>query len=579
MPHVVHDYAENVCTGKIIAGPYVRDTCKRHLADLERAKRKEDGLWFCDEAAAHVIQFFERRLRLNTGEYEGSPFLLFDWQYFVLGSLFGWKIGEYRRFRNAYLEIGKGAGKSPLAGGVGLYMLGPDKEPRAEIYAAAHNQDQAKIIFRTAVAMVEQNPFLQSKFSFRGKEVKTQINHNASGSFFRPISTERQGKGKSGPIPHLSLLDELHEHPTDAMVDMLRLGRKNRRQPLTFMITNSGSDKETVCWDYHELARRVAEGVVTNDRFFSYVCANDDGDDPMVDESIWPKTNPSLPAIPGYDFIREEVAEARNRPLAEGRVRRLVFCEWSDLGGTKWLTRKMWESCLDKDIKIDQFKGFTAYGGLDIAIRGHLTAFNLLFFDLENGRYVAFPYFWCAGGRVQELDDLYKLDGRFVQWVEDGLIRATPDKNSTDFEDVAKFIDELYRKYDFDDVAVDPNKLPLVEQELEDIDSEVNLIKHPQGFRHSSEWNLYMPDSIAHTEAMIHDSELVVEFNPVMNWCVTNTNVVPSPWNDDDVRFVKGDGDLPNDGSLALAQSVGLAKEGVQRTYGEDDDLLVIRGN
>ena len=84
------------------------------------------------------IGFFEEILVLNGGKFEGTPFLLHPSQAFIVGSIFGWlrKDGT-RRYRRAYIEMGKGNGKSPLAAGIGMYGLLVDGEPRAEVYAAA----------------------------------------------------------------------------------------------------------------------------------------------------------------------------------------------------------------------------------------------------------------------------------------------------------------------------------------------------------------------------------------------------------------------------------------------------------
>jgi phage terminase large subunit-like protein len=61
-----------------------------------------------------------------------------------------------------------------------------------------------------------------------------------------------------------------------------------------FVITNSGFDRATVCWEWHEHACAVVEGLREDDQLFSYVMALDDLDDPLEDESCWPKTNPGL---------------------------------------------------------------------------------------------------------------------------------------------------------------------------------------------------------------------------------------------------------------------------------------------
>lgn len=75
---------------------------------------------------------------------------------------------------------------------------------------------------------------------------------------------------------------------------MMRAGTKGRRQALIFMITNSGHDKTSVCYDYHEYGRKVAEGSIEDDSFFSFICSLDEGEDPFKDESCWKKANPFL---------------------------------------------------------------------------------------------------------------------------------------------------------------------------------------------------------------------------------------------------------------------------------------------
>jgi phage terminase large subunit-like protein len=261
-------YAKAVRSGKIVAGPHVRAACARHLRDLEEGPAR--GLAFDRQAVKRAIGFFADVLRLNGGRFEGKQFEVQPWQAFVLGSLFGWKRSDgTRRFRHAYIETAKGSGKSPLAAGIGLYMLTSDGEARAEVYAAAVKQEQAKVLFRDAIAMVRMSPRLSSMLMLSGGLDPDNISQPEHGRFFRPISSERQGRGQSGPRPHCALLDEIHEHPTNAMVEFLASGVKHRRSPLIFMITNSGSDRQTVCWEYHQYGVQVCEGTKENDAFFA----------------------------------------------------------------------------------------------------------------------------------------------------------------------------------------------------------------------------------------------------------------------------------------------------------------------
>jgi len=155
-------YAEEVNAGRLPAGPLVRLAAQRHLRDLTEGGTR--GLRFDEGRAAHIIEFFPRFLRLTEGAHAQQPFVLEPWQEFIVGSLFGW-LGrdDYRRFRKAYIETPKGAGKTPLASSIGLYGLVADGEAGAEIYTAATMREQAAIAFRDAKHMVESSPALRSR--------------------------------------------------------------------------------------------------------------------------------------------------------------------------------------------------------------------------------------------------------------------------------------------------------------------------------------------------------------------------------------------------------------------------------
>ena len=235
-------YADAVVAGQIVAGPHVRNACRRHLLDLERGS--ERGLYFDPDAAAYAFRFYEGVLRLSEGQFEGGQFELHPSQAFIIGSLFGWKQADgTRRFRRAYIEQGKGNGKSPLAGGLGLFGMTAAGEAGAQIYAAAAKKDQASILFADAVKMVRQSPALAKRIEFSGGIGREwNMAHHASSSFFRPLSREFK-KTASGLRPYFILVDEVHELPDRKIIEMLERGFKFRREPLLFMITNSGSDR------------------------------------------------------------------------------------------------------------------------------------------------------------------------------------------------------------------------------------------------------------------------------------------------------------------------------------------------
>ncbi|WP_436405942.1 hypothetical protein [Citrobacter amalonaticus] len=95
----------DVESGREIAGPDIRNSCKRHLKIWILAMR---GPALGRVGGTACYRLFCKVLKLNGGEHEGQPFNLLPWQCFIVGSIFGWKNSDdYRRYRMAYVESGK----------------------------------------------------------------------------------------------------------------------------------------------------------------------------------------------------------------------------------------------------------------------------------------------------------------------------------------------------------------------------------------------------------------------------------------------------------------------------------------
>lgn len=540
-------YAEGVTAGEILAGPHVRATCLRHLRDLEHGAAR--GLAWDLEAADRIWRFFPKVLRLNGGEFEGEPFYLLDWQAFVLGSVFGWKQADgFRRFRVVYIETGKGSGKSPLAAGVGLYMTCADGEPRAECYAAATKKDQAKVLFRDAVAMVQYSPALQRRLVMSGGAEKNNITHFESHSFFRPIATEDRGKGQSGPRPHFAALDEIHEHPTDAMVEFMRAGIKGRQQPIIWMITNSGSDQESVCANYHDYASKVCSGAIEDDTFFGYVCGLDEGDDPLRDPTCWPKSNPSLGVTIKEKYLADQVAQALNMPSRQNIVLRLNFCVWTDASDA-WIGREAWEAC-EREIDDAALRGRRCWSALDLSQKRDLTAAAFVFEPEEDGVYDAFVELWTPNDTIREREDRDRVP--YSTWRDQGYLHA-PAGKTIRLGHVAERVAELAEDLDLQSVGYDRWGIDSFRQECDDQGIDLPLVECGQGFKD-------MSGAIDAVEDVILNTRLRVRVNPVLRW-----NVASAVLEEDAAgnrKFTKRRATGRIDGAVALAMAIKLAFAG-----------------
>lgn len=580
-------YALAVDAGTIVAGPHVRNACKRHLLDLK--KGKERGLWFDEEAANFAYGFFEDILKLSEGQFEGRAFKLHESQAFIVGSLFGWKRADgTRRFRRAFIEQGKGNGKSPLAGGIGLYGMSADGEAGAQVYAAAAKKEQAGILFADAVKMVKQSPALKKRLEFSGGEGREyNIAHHKSSSFFRPVSRDT-GKTGSGPRPYFVLADEVHELPDRKIIEMLERGFKFRRQPLLFMITNSGSDRNSVAWEEHEHAVKVAAGhteavndptfvgEVIDDTTFSYVCALDRGDDPLRDPRCWPKANPLLGVTITETYLADVVAQAKAIPGQLNGILRLHFCIWTD-AETAWMTRATLEPALGEFDPEEEHAGEEIFVGLDLSQNRDITAMASVVrtgADANNKPlFDAWIEAWTPGDtlKARELQD--KMP--YSVWKEQGHIHA-PAGESINYRHVAQTLAEYAGRYDVKMVAYDRYAFKRFEEDVDAIGLSLEFIEHPQGglkkgkptegmvkaaeAKGEKAEGLWMPGSLRLLEDALLEGRIRLRKNPVLVSAMMSAVTEEDKWGNHWLAKTRSINKI--DAAVALAMAIGAAGAG-----------------
>jgi len=551
-----------VVNGSTIAGPHVRAACRRHIDDLKHGSAR--GLvWDLDEAK-HRIAFYYEVLRLAGGKFEGKPFKLQPWQEFIVGSLFGWKDRNgNRRFQTAYVETGKGSGKSPLAAGIGIMGITIDGEERSEVYAAATKKDQAMVLFRDAVAMVDMSPELDWRIQRSGSKGKEwNLAYHDTHSFFRPISAD---DGQSGPRPHMGLLDEIHEHRDNTVVEMIRAGTKGRENPLIFMITNSGKDKKTVCWEYHQYGVDVVNGAKPDDSFFAYICALDEDDDPFdigydhdpdnpdalnkflkgfKPPACWYKANPTLGVTIQPDYLLKQVTQAKGMPSKEAVVKRLNFCMWIE-GHSPAIGYHVWKSA-GKDYTAEDLKGRRCYGGLDLGSTQDLTSLQLLFEPLpDEDEWLVLSYFWLPEVGLSEKSEKDRVP--YTKWRDEGYLETSPGKavsrlhvlhRISQLQDYFEIISIGYDRWRIEDLIqlADDESLTLPE-----------LVPHGQGYQS-------MSPAVDEFETKLLNGVLRHNKNPVMTNCAANAVWDEDPAGNRKPNKKKATGRI--DGIVALLQAV-----------------------
>lgn len=562
-------YALQVQAGKIVAGPSVRRAAARHLADLEHAEKR--GFRFDTALAEKYVNFFPLALTVEAGA-DVRPFELMLFQQFIVGSLFGWvRIDTgFRRFRKGYIEIGKGNGKTPMAAGIGLELMVVDGELAAEVYAAGAKREQSMILFSDVVKMVQRSPRLTRAIRQLGNNNVYELRHRRSASVFKPLANDKK---KSGQRVSGALVDELHEHQDRYTVDMLQDGFKGRNQPMILVTTNSGFDRDSICWEWHEHAVAVLEGLVEDDELFAFVCDLDSGDDPLEDESCWPKTNPGLGITIKAEYLRSQVAAARSIPGRENGIRRLNFCEWTD-ADVGWATRQMW-TALEEDVGryekgafiAPEFAGAKCFLGLDLSYGLDLASLSFAFPEGDN--LITWNEFFMPGELVLDKE---KTDRKPYQlWIREGLIHAVP-ASTIRLEFVAERLAQVLQTFDVQWIAYDRYRHKELSRDMDALNVTAPWIEHPQGFRRGGvlkgvkgpdgkdvENPLWMPGSVTQLEQRMLEKTIRFQPSVLMRGQVSAVAIRDDPAGTGNRIFDKRRATGRIDGIVALAMAVGAA--------------------
>jgi len=502
-----------------------------------------------DYYAQKAIDFIQALTHVS-GRWAGKPFILLKWQRVLIKKLFGTVDENGKRiYRKAYIEIPKKDGKSELGAAVALCLLIFDEEESAEVYSAAGDKKQAGIVFRVAKRMVEKSKYLSSTLKI--VDSQKRIVYYETNSFYEVLSSDV--KTKHGFNVHGNIFDELHVQPNRDLWDVLTEGSGiAREQPLTFVMTTAGFDRNSICWEIHNYALQVIKGITKNKHFLAMIYGLDDKAD-YEDEKNWYRVNPALGTkeqveagikvvekfvklkgkttglnreelkifrdlkILDIDRFREDFNEAKQKPAAINNWRRLRLNQWTSQE-TAWLPVEKWNECPNK-IDIKSLKGRICYGGLDLSATTDLTSFDLLFPPLDGEDEVKILSFNFIP--KEKMFEKIKTDNvDYGVWERQGHIIAT-EGNVVDYNVIQAKIEQCLELYQVQSIAYDRWNATKLVQDLTASGYE-HMIPIGQGYQSLNAPSKYL-------ETLILDKKLNHGNNPVLRWAFSNVMIITDP--------------------------------------------------
>lgn len=397
------EYAEKVINGEIVACEYVKLACSRYLKLLQRK-----DVYFKSEKADKVINFISK-LKHFTGSHNGKPFILQEWQKFIIYSIYGfYKEDGTRLVRNAYIEVARKNGKTALVAAMCLYHLIADGENNAQVILSATSAKQAKICFDMCSNFLRP---LDVKGKFF-KRYRDTIKFDATTSSLHIVAAD--ASKLDGYNASAFVCDELHEFTDGSVFNVLQSSQGMREQPMAICITTAGFNLSSFCYEMRSSMVELLYDKKQDDSQFAIIFTLDK-DDNYDDEEVWQKSSPNLGVTVKKEYLRQQAQQAKNNPTLLTSYLTKLQNIWLS-SSEEWISAKYIMKA-QKKFNYSDFEEPFAYLGVDLGATSDLTCISCMIpyeekFYFRN--YYFLPSECLTTNPNRELYRLWKQQGHLI---------------------------------------------------------------------------------------------------------------------------------------------------------------------
>lgn len=546
----VIQYCNDIKNHKIVAGQWTILACKRFLKDLELCEDDNYPFYFDEVSADKIIKFAEATKQYE-GQWKGQNLKLLSWQKWILMSIYGFKnkSDNTRRFRKAYIQVGRKQGKSTLISTLMIYEL--LTEPGCQALAACTKRDTARIIYNHIKEAINQNAALQKRLKIYNSTSRI-VNESLAGYFEALPSDSNRMDGLN---PSIVCIDEIGSHKSYDIVQRLQSGMGARREGLIFEIGSATDDLYSAGAQELKRLKEILQGSLKDDTFFGVAYQIDDNDN-WEDEKNYIKACPSLGYTVTAKFLHDLKVEALQQPSLQGEFITRNLGRY--ISSTKaWIQPNQWKKVMEnvKKFTFDPDKPYYAVGAVDLSKRRDLSSLSMCFYQ-EDHYFMKHWFFFPLDAMQEKIHEDNEL-WRF--WTDKGYVIGTLG-STIDYTAIFDVIKQQMRDYNIECLLVDPYCANPLYSEFE---SNIDIIEVNQSMK-------YLSPFVKNLEEEIYKANLVDD-NPVMQWMFSNAEIYTDA--NSNIKIVKpnGDKDSPKriDGCVTSAMAVGYIKS--QLEAGEVD--------
>lgn len=508
MINYAKEYLASIKSGDEIVSTKVREVYQREVNWMNHPP-ENFPFYFDEKEGLRHIEFIEKFCKHSKGKFAGQPVILEPFQKAKIQTVFGWRYKDtgLRRFHEVGDIRARKCGKSTETAAVAWDVSVNDGEGGPEIYCTANKKDQADLIYSECVNMRTQSPELKAISKKRQSDIYIPFNMGKIKCLASDTST------MDGLNPSFFSQDEFHAAKTSALYDVMIQGQSMRDNPLAWLISTNGFEREGFFdskYNYYSQIALWSPGFEDYHTFPLIYELDDRGT--WEDPAHWPEANPGLGKIKKIETLRENVEKAKRDPSFLPTLLAKDF-NLSTTKYTSWL--RFEEAFNDAKIDMDYISHSYALGGCDLSSVYDLTCATLLIRKPDDNRIYMLQHYFVPQKRIDEIEISDSREAPYKLWADQGWITIC-EGASVNYHQVTEWFVHMVKDYDIRPLWVFYDRA-LAGYWQEDMEAySFDMQKIPQG---PITWTYPMKTMYA----AFKEHLIVYDNNPVTRWCLLNT--------------------------------------------------------
>ena len=408
-----------------------------------------------------------------------------------------------RRYEMATLLIARKSGKTFLISIIFALLL--LLEPQfSEAYSVAADGELSRIVKKEFEQLLNASPLLSKHFKIKRDDITCKI----TSSIYKPLNYSNNRM--DGRKCSIFLADEVGALPETYAIDAMKSSQINMLNRLGLIISTAYPTINNPMTEEVEYAKKVLDGIVDNETYFSLLYEPDNKKDWKTDDNIIFQSNPlALEIKENLNYLYQQRQEAIDKPSSETNflTKHLNIFVNGEVGEA-YIDFGAWKKC-EVD-KID-LRGKEVVVSVDASLSIDLTAIDITY--EEDGEYYLIAHAFLPENTLPNRRE--KIDYR--QMEKHGYCTITPG-DIVDYnllEDYIRNIEDTYNCR-IRTIVTDPYNMLQTMQKLS-IDYEVILLKQTYSVL-SSPIKSFRDD--------VYLGKVHYEKNKLLDWCMGNTTTV-----------------------------------------------------